>query len=70
MRIELKESHLELLRLKGVAIQATQNDFNAYLNKIAEEFGITGEDAKNWKFDGKGFEKPDETPKVVEPELK
>lgn len=59
MRIELKESHLELLRIKGAAIQLAQNDFNNYLNKIAGELGITEQDAKNWRFDGKGFEKPD-----------
>ena len=58
MRIELKKSHLELIRLKGASLQSAQAELQATLGVIAEELGIAPEDSKNWTFDGKGFEKP------------
>jgi hypothetical protein len=60
MRIELKKSHLELVRLKEQSLQLAQNELRATLGVIAEELGVTPEDSGNWRFDGKGFEKPDE----------
>lgn len=60
MRIEMKKSHLELMRLKSASLQSAQADFQGTLGVIAEELGIPPEDSKNWTYDGKGFTKPDE----------